>query len=242
MNTSAPRSNTLSAIILAAGLIITGSIVSYSVLNIARSKETITSTGSAKQQITSDLGILSGSVYATAPTAAEAYRQMKAQLPGLYDYLASQGIKKEDVVLQTSSNEPMYDYGSGGQHFVGYSAMQFFRIESADVAKVQKLSLDLPALVENGINLRVNPPEYYYTKIGDVKIDIQAAAAKDAMERAKRIAEATGRSIGSLSSARMGVLQITPVNSNQTSDWGINDVSSIQKEITAVVNAQFYVE
>jgi hypothetical protein len=40
----------------------------------------------------------------------------------------------------------------------------------------------------------------------------------------------------------MGVLQITPVNSNLTSDYGINDASSIEKEITAVVNATFRIE
>nr|WP_294895186.1 hypothetical protein [uncultured Pedobacter sp.] len=37
----------------------------------------------------------------------------------------------------------------------------------------------------------------------------------------------------------MGVLQITPENSNMTSDYGIKDVSSIRKEITAVVSANF---
>jgi hypothetical protein len=42
--------------------------------------------------------------------------------------------------------------------------------------------------------------------------------------------------------ARMGVLQITPINSNMVSDYGMNDVSSIQKEVTAVVNASFEIE
>jgi uncharacterized protein len=37
------------------------------------------------------------------------------------------------------------------------------------------------------------------------------------------------------------VLQITPKNSNQVSDYGMNDVSSIEKEITAVVNASFQI-
>lgn len=33
---------------------------------------------------------------------------------------------------------------------------------------------------------------------------------------------------------QMGVFQITAVNSNEISDYGINDTSSIEKEITAV--------
>jgi hypothetical protein len=62
------------------------------------------------------------------------------------------------------------------------------------------------------------------------------------MVRGQRIAKATGRELGALRSARMGVLQITPENSNLTSDYGVNDVSSIRKEITAVVSANFAIE
>ena len=75
-----------------------------------------------------------------------------------------------------------------------------------------------------------------------MKIQIQAEAAKDAMIRGEKVAEATNRKLGTLTNARMGVLQITPENSNQTSDYGINDASSIRKEITAVVNANFEIE
>jgi hypothetical protein len=40
----------------------------------------------------------------------------------------------------------------------------------------------------------------------------------------------------------MGVLQITPAFSNEVSDYGINDVSSLQKDITGVVTVEFEVE
>jgi hypothetical protein len=68
-----------------------------------------------------------------------------------------------------------------------------------------------------------------------------AEATKDAKERAKQIAENTGSSVGSVRSARMGVLQITPSDSNEVSGLGINDTSSLEKDITAVVNIEFEV-
>jgi hypothetical protein len=40
----------------------------------------------------------------------------------------------------------------------------------------------------------------------------------------------------------MGVMQITPVNSTEVSDYGINDTSSIEKAITAIVTASFEVQ
>jgi hypothetical protein len=69
-----------------------------------------------------------------------------------------------------------------------------------------------------------------------------AAAAKDAQERAKRIAESTNSSVGSVRTARMGVLQITPADSNDVSDSGMNDTSSLEKDITAVVSIGFAVD
>ena len=73
-------------------------------------------------------------------------------------------------------------------------------------------------------------------------VKILAEAAKDAKQRAEQIAEATGSRIGQVRSARMGVLQITPAFSNEVSDYGINDVSSLQKDITGVVTVEFEVE
>ena len=79
-------------------------------------------------------------------------------------------------------------------------------------------------------------------QLAEIKIEIQSEAAKDAMNRAQKIAIATNSTLGPMRNARMGVLQITPINSNMVSDYGMNDVSSIQKEVTAVVNASFEIE
>ena len=123
-----------------------------------------------------------------------------------------------------------------------YAASQTIDIQSSDVELIKSISLEISSLVERGVSFQVNQPEFYNTKVGDIKIEIQAEAAKDAMIRGQRIAQATGRKLGTLKSARMGVLQITPENSNMTSDYGVNDISSIRKEITAVVNANFEID
>jgi hypothetical protein len=86
-----------------------------------------------------------------------------------------------------------------------------------------------------------SPPQYYYTKIGDLKIEMLGEASKDAKERAERIASSTGNSIGSVKSARMGVLQITAADSTDVSDSGTYDTSTIEKDMTAVVNISFAV-
>ena len=69
-----------------------------------------------------------------------------------------------------------------------------------------------------------------------------AEAAKDAKKRAEQVAASTDSSIGNVRTARMGVLQITPADSNEVSDSGMNDTSSLDKDITAVVNLSFEIK
>ena len=41
---------------------------------------------------------------------------------------------------------------------------------------------------------------------------------------------------------RQGVFQITPRNSTEISDYGMNDVSAVDKDITAVMRVTFSLE
>ncbi|MFD2245169.1 SIMPL domain-containing protein [Pontibacter ruber] len=207
-----------------------------------KENQTITVTGSAKREITSDLGILRGTIQATAATAEEAYKSLQRQRPVVINYLKQQGFQEADINLMTINLNPVYELNNQGfptNRVLEYNGNQMIEVKSRDVKKIKSISLDITSLVNQGISFSVMPPEYYYTKLADLKIEIQADAAKDALNRAQKIAEATGSTLGPISNARMGVLQITPVNSNMVSDYGINDVSSIEKEITAVVNASF---
>jgi hypothetical protein len=81
--------------------------------------------------------------------------------------------------------------------------------------------------------------EYIYTKAAEAKVSLLAEATGDARARATQIASQGGRTIGGLRSARMGVFQITARNSVETSSEGVNDISSLDKTITAVVSATF---
>lgn len=209
------------------------------------SNQTITVTGSAKKEIVSDLGILRGSLVTDNPNPADAYADLMRNKTVVVKYLNSKGIQSDKIEFETINSYPVYEYTSTGMqtarvlYFV-YS--QRLRVESNDVNKIKEISLDITSLIQKGVNFSVDPPEYHYTKLADLKIEIQAEAAKDAMIRAQKIADATDRSLGPMRTARMGVLQILPKYSNAVSDYGINDLSSIVKEIIGVVNASFQID
>jgi uncharacterized protein len=83
------------------------------------------------------------------------------------------------------------------------------------------------------------PPQYLFTKLDDLKVDMIGEATKNAVERGRKIAQSTGRDVGVLRSAQVGVFQITPKNSTEVSDYGLYDTTAIEKKVTAVVNANF---
>jgi hypothetical protein len=210
-----------------------------------KSRQTINVTGSAKRDIVSDLGKLGFNISMSSASQLDGMKEINRQKPMLIEFLKTKGIAQEKLKWKPVNSYPNYQIGENGYQtgkIISYTVSQELNIESADVQLIENISLEASSLLEKGLNVNIYQPEYYYTQLAPLKIEIQSEAAGDAKNRAAKIAEATGRNIGTLTSARMGVLQITPENSNIVSDYGMNDVSSIKKEITAVVNATFLVE
>jgi hypothetical protein len=235
----------VSSIIISIAVVASAFLLSGVLKDFNKSKQTINVTGSAKRDIVSDLGKLTLSVSVNAASQLEGMKEINRQKPQLLEFLKKKGIAENKIKLRPVNSYPNYAIGENGYQtgrITSYSVSQEVYIESEKVNLIEAISLEAAALLEQGLNINIFQPEYYYTQLAPLKIQIQAEAAADAKDRATKIAEATGRKIGPLTSARMGVLQITPENSNNISDYGMNDVSSIKKEITAVVNATFLVD
>jgi hypothetical protein len=97
-------------------------------------------------------------------------------------------------------------------------------------------------LIEQDVAFLSQQPSYHYTRIDELKIEMLAKATENAKQRAASMVQATGNRIGLMRSARMGVFQITPVLSTDISDWGINDTSTLEKKVMAVVSVKFAID
>jgi len=94
--------------------------------------------------------------------------------------------------------------------------------------------------MEQGISITSSTPSYYYTRLGELKIEMLAGAAKDARTRAENmIRSAGGASIQSLRSADMGIININPANSTETSAQGNNNATSFEKDIITIVHVTY---
>lgn len=243
---SAERSGVFAAgLALALGLVLAAAIGGWFFVKGKRTDQTITVTGSAKERIRSDLVIWKAAVSYQAPSLADAYRALSESVPKVKAYMISKGVPDNQITISSIQSQTLHAKTSDGEdtgQITGYSLRQELEVRSNDVDKIAKIAREATELINQGILLESMAPEYHYTKLGDLKVRMLAAAAKDAKERAVKIAESTGSSIGSVRAARMGVLQITPADSNEVSGEGLNDTSSLEKDITAVVSISFAVD
>lgn len=240
------RSGTfLGGVALAVGLVIASAIGGWAFVKGKRGDQSITVTGSARKRIKSDLVILRAGVSYQAPVLADAYRSLSESVPRVKSYLVGKGIPENQITISSISSQTLHSKTTDGEESAdisGYSLRQELEVRSTDVDKIAQIARQATELINQGILIESQAPEYHYTKLGDLKIEMLAEAAKDAKTRAEQIAKSTGSSIGSVRSARMGVLQITPADSSEVSDSGMNDTTSLDKDITAVVNIGFGVD
>jgi len=239
------RSGLFAALALALGLVLASVIGGSYFVKGKRGDQTITVTGSARKRIKSDLVIWRAGVSYQTPTLAEAYRSLSDNVPRVKAYLIGKGIAENQITISSISSQTLHGRTSGGEEtaeITGYSLSQELEVRSGEVDKIAQVAREATELINQGILIESKPPEYLYTKLGDLKVEMLAEAAKDAKVRAQQIAQSAGSSIGSIRNARMGVLQITAADSNEVSDSGMNDTSTLEKDITAVVNIGFAVD
>ena len=75
-----------------------------------------------------------------------------------------------------------------GDRFTGYELRQEFRIESTDVEAVESVSREISSLIAQGVRMDAEQPEYFYTKLSDLKLELIEEATADARARAEIIA------------------------------------------------------
>ena len=226
--------------------IVSSVILSKGFLRIAQfTKEVISVTGSAQTEIKSDLIVWYSSFSVRDNELTSAYKRLKEDLAKVKSYLISKGVSEKEIVVSQISTETIYkknEEGSNTNEIEAYRPGQSVGVHSYRVDEVTRISRESTELIEQGVQFQSESPEYFYTKLEELKIEMLARATENAKLRAANMAKATGNTIGFMRSAKMGVFQITPINSTEVSDWGENDTSSLYKKVTAVVTVSFAIE
>lgn len=203
--------------------------------------------GEAQMDVTSDEVTWTGSYFVNAQNSAlkQAYAQMSTDRSAVQAFLKRNGVKAADITVQPVKIQQNFVNCKINPKACGlYGAttsklVQVVRVSSANVQKITGLAQDTTPLIQQGVVFSTQSLQYFYTKLPQVRAKLLAEATKEAQQRAGRIAKATGTRIGQLVSVNTEPLQLTPLHSNRVSNGGAYDTTTIQKKLTAIVQATF---
>ena len=231
---------------IAVATIVSSLILSKGFLKVMKfTQQVISVTGSAQQNIKSDYIVWNGGFTSREADLPSAYKKLQADLVLVLAYLEGKGVKKEEVIVSQISTGKIFKKTKDGKEtndLEAYELSQWIEVRSNDVDRIDVVSRQATELINQGVVFVSGAPNYFYTKLDELKIEMLAKATQNAKERAVNMVKATGNKIGYMRSAKMGVFQITPVNSTEVSDWGVNDSTSLEKRVTAVVNVSFAID
>lgn len=253
------------AVIIAGGIMGSSALLSRLSLNLRQSsvhetEKTVTVKGVAEKEVVSDLGSFNISISCrTASVAgdntvgtslADGYNELEKITVNVLSKLKEYGIADHDISVNnvrysavdrviTTKNEANKALTKSESVFDHYYFCRSIRVVTKDVYAMQNAALKLNGLIAENIDISIDNIQFFLSNPEQFKLELVDAATQSAYQRANIMAIKSGAELGALLTARQGVIQITRPASNETSDYGMYDTSSIKKTMRLVVTLEF---
>lgn len=162
-------------------------------VTLAETAPRITVEGVGRIHAVPDIAVLQLGVVARAGSADEAMAIMARRMKAVIDALEKAGIASKEMATSRLALRPI-EVAKPGQppRIAGYEASEMLRVRSSEIEEVGLL---IDAAMKAGAN-RVGGISFEISKAGELAEQARAAAVKDALERARNMAQAAGVSVG----------------------------------------------
>lgn len=232
-----------SSFVLGIALLLSVIIASYSFYNIRAMDNSVSTTGSARKSVVSDQVKWSVNFMRpiTLDVVKDGYLKMDNDLKIVTAFFIKNGFTESDLTITPVLMNEVYESNQASP-VKKYNLVQTISISSKDVKKVDVMSKNVKDLVFNGVIVSPQNPEYYFSGLQEIKVSLLPEALKDAKARADAIVKLAGSSVGKIKSAGAGVVQVMSSGSNDVSDYGSYDTSTIEKDVMVTVKASFQVK
>jgi len=208
----------------------------------ARQNQAISVKGSTRQRIRSDRAVWRIHLEGRGKTLPDAYAALERTVARTREFLEGRGFAAEHVALDAIDTSERFVHdakGNATDEISSYTLTRTVTVTTGEVDRVNRAAGEVTELIQEGLHVISAAPEYVFTQLAALRIDLMAAASADARARAEKISASTGCRLGELRSAHMGVVQITAPDSTEVSGYGMYDTQTIDKDVTAVVTATF---
>lgn len=243
------------ALIIAGGVVASSALLRSPSLNVKStstsrytSEKTVSVKGVAEREVTSDLGVFEITINCSNKNIPEGYKEINRIYDIVLVRLKNLNIPLDCVEQPNVYYNAVYDSITTKLEnnktetkniFKHYRFTRECRIVSKDVNTLAIAAQKLNDLISEGIEISVSQPQFFINNPEQYKLELVDSATESAFQRAKTVAEKSGSSLGPLLRGRQGVIQITKVASNETSDYGMYDTTSIKKLMRLVVTLEY---
>ena len=237
----------VAAAVVTGGALFSAVLLANSLNRVRSGNDSIRVTGSARRIVRSDYIIWTAKVRNQAATASEAYQGLQAGVAKMNAYLTAKGIPASEIFPLSITTEPLYDRPANPamgnmsdvyRKVAGFELSQSVEVRSQQVELVQGVSRTVTDLINQGVSVASDAPQYRITKLPDLKDAILAEAAQNARTRAMNIAKSGGATLGGMKYSHMGAMTVTPAYADQEKD-GTEDTESLDKKVTVQVTSAY---
>lgn len=242
----------ITSIIITAGVLLAVFIFSNAYIKVNGNDE-ISVTGQAKTKIYADTARWTINIETTSNNREDGYNKVISDRTKITEFLKetfggkenNEKLEDNEINFTQISSYPTYEhdynYNNTGT-VLFYNTKQCLTITSNKVYLVEDLSKRIIDELGASVGIGSSSIEYFCLDLSEKKVEMVGLATEDSVNRAKKIVESTGKKLGAINSAKTGVFQIVPIGSTEVDDYGINDSSTIEKEIICTVKSTFKIK
>lgn len=201
--------------------------------------------GYAETTVKADAGSLTVEVVQTNQTNAKAYEaagQALDQVKTIVTEALPEDLEMNELKTAVKEVTKIDENGRRTNEIDYFTVTRSIRINTKDVESLKALGRKLYDLNQEGIRINLRGPDFYVSHLDEVKLELVRQATENGKQRATLMAQSSDEKLGTLVSAKQGVIQITKKNSSETSSWGIYDTETIDKVVKLVVTLEYAID
>lgn len=201
------------------GLVVSSALMADALRAFKAAERYVTVKGLAQREVRADLAIWPLSFSVAGNDLAQVQRDLETMTGTIETFLAGQGFKLEEVTRAAPQlvDHQSQGYNSGNAPMARYSAKGAVTLHTSEVERVVAAMAGSGELVSSGVVLIQDwerRPQFFYTKLNDIKPDMIAEATVGARAAADQFARDSGSGVGKIRRASQGLFSISDRDPN----------------------------
>ncbi|MFT6072453.1 MAG: hypothetical protein ACJARD_000059 [Alphaproteobacteria bacterium] len=236
----------------AMGLVLSALILSNGVKSMKANNRFVTVRGLNEKSVKANLVVWQLNFKTTGDSLSNTQADLDKQKQIVIDFLTKSGFDKAQIqqqgirVIDKQANE----YGNAAYNTKRYILSTAVTLRSDAIDLAMKTQQKLSTLIKSGVVLSDNgycgnTPNYLFTQLNDIKIDMLAKATQNARDAASQFAKDAQAKVGSIRRATQGYFSISALNSTQAGSGDgthCGESESIMKKVRVVTTIDYFLE